>query len=165
MNLKKQLKKSVKAVEAGTLQEKATKLVGFPKDVKLNRDGTFAFPDSPGVRADLLYVLREKRLALQRQCEMFDKAESALEQFFIDTLPVSDATGLLGKRAKVQVNSKTVPTVEDWPKFYAHVAKTKSFELLQRRLNESAVKERWEDKKAIPGVGTFIAKKVSCTKI
>lgn len=165
MNLKKQLKKSVKAAEAGTLQEKATKLVGFPKEVRLNHDGTFSFPDSPGVRADLLYTLREKRLALQRQCEMFDKAESALENYFIESLPVSDATGLSGSRAKVQVNSKNVPQVEDWPKFYNYVARTKSFEFLQRRLNEKAIKERWENKKAVPGVGVFIAKKVSCTKL
>lgn len=165
MNLKKQLKKSVKAVEAGTLQEKATKLVGFPKDVKLNRDGTFAFPDAAGARADILYKLREARLKLQRQCEQFEKAEAQLRDYFIDTLPASEASGISGAKARVQIETKNVPQVEDWPKFYGYVAKTKSFELLQRRLNESAVKERWEDKKAIPGVGTFIAKKVSCTKI
>jgi hypothetical protein len=55
--------------------------------------------------------------------------------------------------------------VEDWPKLYAHIKKTGEFELMQRRLGETAVKERWDADKQVPGVGRFTAKKVSCTRV
>lgn len=165
MNLKKQLNKSVKAAKKGTLNDEPTRIAGFPKDVLLTREGEFLYPDSPGRRVDLLYELREARLKLQHTVELYEKAEGGLRDFFIETLPVSDASGLSGKRARVQIEQKPVPQVEDWPKLYAYVAKTKSFELLQRRVNEGAVKERWENHKTVPGVGTFIAKKVSCVKL
>jgi hypothetical protein len=55
--------------------------------------------------------------------------------------------------------------VADWVKFYAYVRRNAAFELLQRRLNESAIKERLDDKKPVPGVTIFNAKKVSCTKL
>jgi hypothetical protein len=168
MNLKKALKKSVKVAKNGDLKDRDLKPClpdGFPQGVRMTREGEFMFPDAPGTRADILYVLREERLKLQRVCELYEKAEGALRDYFIETLPASEASGLSGTKARVQIESRPVPQVEDWPKLYAHIKKTNNFELLQRRVNEGAVKERWEDKKQVPGVGVFIAKKVSCTKI
>lgn len=66
-------------------------------------------------------------------------------------------------RSRVQITENSVPVVADWTKFYAHIKKTGSFELLNRAVNRESVKERWELKKQVPGVTAFHAKKVSCT--
>lgn len=121
-------------------------------------------PKSLGACADLLYKTREERLKLQREVDRLEKKESALENHFIEELS-KDSTGVAGRVARVQINSKPVPVVEDWSKFYTYIKKNNAFELLQRRLSAKAVEERWEDKKQVPGVGRFNAKKVSCTKL
>ena len=70
-----------------------------------------------------------------------------------------------GHKSRVQVTESVIPTIENWKKFYAHIAKTKQFELLNRAPNRASILERWDNKKQIPGVGKFHAKKVSCTKL
>jgi hypothetical protein len=113
---------------------------------------------------DLLDDIECARLRLQKKCEALKKMETTLEEHLIQNVPKSKAGGVVGQRMRAELYSKEIPRVEDWPKFYAHVAKTKEWDLLQRRVNDGAVKERWEAKKAIPGVGKFTAIKVSLTK-
>jgi hypothetical protein len=121
-------------------------------------------PKSDAAKADLLYQTRQERYRLQHQIEELEKLEGRIEEYFINHLPAGQ-TGLAGTIARVQVETKPVPTVEDWAKLYQYIKRTGAFELLQRRLTKSAVEERWEDKKTIPGVGRFNAKSVSVTKI
>lgn len=139
--------------------------VDLPVGFRLDKQGELVLPRTPGECADLLYRTREARLAVQRQIEKLSKAEARLQDYFIETLPKSSSTGLAGSVARVQIELRTIPTVEDWPTLYAHVKRTGEFELLQRRLNEGAVRERWESGVKVAGVGTFNAKKVSCTKL
>lgn len=114
--------------------------------------------------ADLLYATRAKRLALMDTVNELEALETACKDKLIKELPKGAANGITGRVAHVEIATKAVPTVEDWSALYKYVARTKSFELLQRRLSEAAVKERWQAKKVIPGVGTFTATTVSCTK-
>lgn len=165
MKLKKLLKKSVKAVRKG---EKITLVqpVDLPKGLKTDAKGEFVLPTSPATCADLLYEIREKRLGLQRQCERFEKAEAALRDFFIETLPASSATGIAGSTARVQIEIKPVATVENWERLYAYIVKNKAFDLLQRRLGEKAAQERLDaGEGAKAGLTVFHCKRVSCTKI
>lgn len=124
-------------------------------------------PKSPAQCADLLYKTRDQRLKAQKAVDKLQVLETALKEYFINNLDanVKDSTGVAGKLARVQITRDTIPTVEDWPKFYQHIKKTGSFELLQRSVSVSAVRERWDDKKEVPGVGKFSIKKVSCTKL
>ncbi len=55
--------------------------------------------------------------------------------------------------------------VKDWDAFYKYVARTKSFDLLNRAVNREAARERWDARKQVPGMDKFHAKKVSCTKL
>src|SRR5262245_360287 len=118
------------------------------------------FPKTLGACVDLLYTLQQERLELQRQAEEIGKRESVLKEHLIQTIPKSDATGVAGKLARVTIDSKPVPKVNDWPKFYAYIKKHDAFDLLQRRVGEGAVKERWDAKENIPGVERFNAPKV-----
>jgi hypothetical protein len=123
-----------------------------------------SIPKEPAECADLLYVTREKRLALQRKIEEYELLESTLKDFFINTVS-KKSTGVAGRVARIQLENKTIPTVTDWPKLYAHIRKTGNWELLQKRVSEGAVTERWDSDHEVPGVGRFNVVKVSCTAV
>lgn len=122
-------------------------------------------PPQDAGKCDLRYLVREQRLALQKQVDALQKLETELNEHFIANLPKSEASGVAGKLARIQLGRKLIPKVADWDKFYGHILKTKSFELLQRRLSEGAVTERWEAKKDVPGVESFTIVTVSCTRL
>jgi hypothetical protein len=122
-------------------------------------------PKSLAQCADLLYKTREERYKAQRVVDKLAATEHALNEHFIANLPKSQATGIAGKLARVQVGTKPIPRVEDWPAFYLYIKKNNAFDLLQRRVNDGAIKERWEDKKQVPGVSRFNVVKVSCTAL
>ena len=123
----------------------------------------------PGAAADALYDLRQLVKVLSSLTAPFDDvlapATKVLEEHFIATLAADQSTGLQGARARVQVTTSAIPQVADWPKFYAYIKRTGSFELLGRGLSRPAITERWDAKKEIPGMGRFLAKKVSVTKL
>lgn len=125
----------------------------------------YKFPKAMGACADRLYELRNKRLAMQKEVDAVASEESALKEHIINTLPKSEASGVAGKLARVTVVTKQVPQVEDYDKFYAFVKKTGSFDLLQKRLSDAAIKERWEAGKEVPGVKAFNAVSVSINKV
>jgi hypothetical protein len=124
-----------------------------------------------GALADLLYDLEQMSASLasiaKPALEVLGPGIKAIEDHFVSTLAVGEATGVQGQKSRVQVTSKAIPQVaaEDWPKFYAHIKKTGEFELLNRAVNRKAVQDRWDAKKQVPGVKPFFAKVVSCTKL
>jgi len=122
-------------------------------------------PKTIGACADMLYELRAKRSAAQKIADELEAQEKAVKEHIIQTLPKSEASGVAGKVARVTVVTKDVPQVENWDDFYKHVKKTGSFDLMQRRLADTAVKERWDAGKQVPGVKVFHAVSVSLNKL
>lgn len=125
----------------------------------------FTIPKQIGACADLLYQLRSNRLVQQKVVDGLEEQEKALKEHIIKNLPKSKASGVSGRVANVKVETKKVAQVKDWKKFYAHVKKTGDFELLGRTIKQEAIRERWEARKKVPGVETFDAVTVSCTKV
>lgn len=126
---------------------------------------TFKFPKALGACADLVYSLRQERLAAQKVVDALEEKEKALREHIINTLPKSEATGAAGKLARVTVVTKDVPQVKDWEKFYAYVKRHNAWDLMQRRLATAAVTERWEAGKEVPGVEAFQAVTLSINKL
>ena len=120
-------------------------------------------PKSMGACADLLFDIRQQRLSAQKVVDEFKEQEKLLTDHIIDTLPKGDQ-GAIGKHHQVSVYTDAVPRAADWDAIYKHIKRTGNFELLQRRLSDTAVKERWDDGKEIPGVESFNVVKVSLTK-
>lgn len=122
-----------------------------------------------GAAADLLYELRNVGKMLGSLTASFDDvvgpAVKTLENAFVDKLAVGEASGVQGMAARVQVTESVVPVPEDWDKIYKYIKKNDAFELLGRSLKRDAIMERWDQRKQIPGVGKFHAKRVSCTKL
>lgn len=136
-------------------------------ELRLTRDVPegFTLPKTLAGCADELYERKTARLALDKQAEAAKKIETFLTEYIIDNLPRQEAEGVAGKKARVQRQPKEIPQVENWDQFYAHVKKTGSFELLQKRLGEGAVKERWANGKNVPGVGKHTTITLSVTKL
>ncbi len=128
-------------------------------------DKVFKFPKKMGACADKLYVIQGKRLALKKQVEELQKEETALKNHIIDNLPKSEASGIAGVLARVTIVKKPVPQVEDWDKFYKYIKRTGSFDLMQRRTSNGAIKERWDNGKEVPGVGHHTVVTVSMNKV
>ena len=125
----------------------------------------YKFPKALGACADKLFELRNKRLAEQKKVDEIAAEESALKNHVIENLPKSEASGVAGKLARVTVVTKQIPQVKDWDAFYKYVKKTGSFDLMQKRLTDAAIKERWEAGKEVPGVEHFNAVSVSINKV
>jgi hypothetical protein len=124
----------------------------------------FVVPKSPAKAGDLLYQLRERRYALNKEAAALEKQESALKDFLINTLPISDASGITGAIAHIQIELTEQPQIVDKMKFQAYIKKTGRFDLITGSPAAAAIREMWEAKKTIPGIGKYTAKKVSCTK-
>jgi hypothetical protein len=122
-------------------------------------------PEQLGRLVDDYYRKRENRLALQREVDKLDKDEKELKKLIIEQLRLEkiSSIGGLQKRATLQIKNK--PSVTSWPNLYSHIQKTGEFDLLQRRLTETAVAVRWEDKIVIPGVEAFPVEDLSLSNI
>ena len=125
----------------------------------------FAIPKKLGAVADMLYKVRQERLTQQKIVDDLQFQETRLREHLIDNLPKSEATGVAGAVCRASVAVKTQPRVEDWDKFYAYVKKQNAFELLQKRVSNAAVEERWEHGKEVPGVGKFNVVSISLNKL
>jgi hypothetical protein len=115
----------------------------------------FKFPKSMAACADEYLLSRDARLAMDKQAALLKEKESALKEYIINNLPKSEATGVSGKLARVSVVTKTKLKVADWDKFYGHIKKTGSFELLNKALNQAAAQERFDAGKPVPGLDTY----------
>lgn len=122
------------------------------------------YPKSMGACADMLYDLRQKRLEADKVAAELKSQENALKEYIIDNLD-KESTGACGKHHMVRVVTKHKPQVKDWDVFYKYVSRTKSFDMLQKRLSEQAVAARLDDGKQVPGVELFVAVDISLTKV
>ena len=125
----------------------------------------FAVPKALAECADLLYTTRQDRLALQKIVEELERRETQLKEQIIAHLPASQATGIAGKVARATIVPKTIPRATDWAAIFKYIKKADAFDLVQRRLSDAAVNERWEHGIEIPGVERFNTKTVSLNKV
>lgn len=134
------------------------------KVVPIAKPKPFKMPKTLAECGDALYELRAMRLEAQKVVAEIEKNEKALKERIINELPKSQASGIAGQVARVTIEIKDIPVIEDKQAFYAFIKKHNRFDLLQNRVSEAAVKEMWDDKKTVPGIGVFRAPKVSCVK-
>lgn len=125
----------------------------------------YKFPKTLGACADMLFELRNSRLAEQKKVDSIEEKEKALKSYIIEHLPKSEASGISGKLARVTVVVKQIPQVKDWDVFYKYIKRTGNFDLMQKRLSDAAIKERLEDGKLIPGVELFNIVSISMNKV
>lgn len=125
----------------------------------------FEFPSSLPQCVDLYYTTRQQRLETQRRVDELQEQESALKAYIIESLSGQDSKGISGLSARVEVKEKERPAIEDWDTFMQHVSATGEYELIQRRLSDAAVKERWEQGEVVPGTKRITVKELSVHKV
>jgi hypothetical protein len=123
-------------------------------------------PESIGRTADEYAAARELRLAMEKEVDIVKKRESELRESIIDRLSKSDDTGAAGLRYRAQIVIKEAVKVADWGVLHAWIRKNDRFDMLQKRINETAAKD-WaaEEKRLLPGTEMVKVPDVSITKI
>jgi hypothetical protein len=121
--------------------------------------------DALATLADEYAAARAARLAADRAAEELKKKEVAASTQLIAQLRLQSITSIGGKAARATLAKNEVPHVKDWDAFYAHIAKTKQFDLLERRPGKLACSSRWEDGVEIPGVEKFPVYTITLSKV
>lgn len=124
-----------------------------------------AIPQSVGRCADLYKDVRDLRLAMAKEVEEVEAFEKKVRQHIIDNLSKSEDSGAAGLRYRAQITTKVKPAVNDWTALHSYIRETARFDLLQKRVSDTAVAATWEAGEDIPGVERFNAVDVSITKI
>lgn len=124
----------------------------------------FNLPDTLAACADKLQDLKKQRYATQKLVDSIAREEAHLTAHIKDELAKQGATGISGFHARVSMNEKVVPTVQDWGALHEYIQKTGQFDLLQRRVSDAAVKERWQAGEKVAGVGEFTITTLSISK-
>lgn len=124
----------------------------------------FVFPKSLAACADLIHEVHTRRAEAQRVADAIEEEEKALRAHIIKMMP-KDSTGISGKLARVTLVQNTVVRVDDWPTLYRFIGETGSYDLLQRRVSDKAVKDRWELQKVVPGVSPFSVTNLSINQL
>ena len=111
----------------------------------------------------------ERMLAVfaQQVVDGFAEQEAEVKEYLINNLSKRDERGAVGKSYQATIVKKEIPRIADPTKFYAYMAKNKAWDMMQKRLNEAAVKDRLENARGgkLPGIEIFPALSVSLTKI
>lgn len=118
-------------------------------------------PETVGGVVDRLYTLKQRKAKLTKISNKIEEEEKLLKEKVINLLDKDDAVGISGKFGKAKIISERMPYAESWDKLQKHIVETGEFDLMQKRLSVTAVRERDE---AIPGIKFLNVKKVSLTK-
>jgi hypothetical protein len=123
------------------------------------------FPTKLGACVDKAYALRAERLEIEKQAEEIKKQEAAIKEHIIATFSKADIDGAKGKVASASISRSVKCNVKDWPLVYEYIVDNAAFDLMERRINNKAYRDRMEAGEAIPGTESFDVVTLSLTKI
>lgn len=128
-------------------------------------------PKSLGACVDKYHEARQARLAKEKEADELKAVETFIFDHIINNIPKGDG-GAVGKQFKAIRTETPQFSIEDDAAFYDYVKKTGSFDLLNRAINQKAVRERLEDPKftkkypkGVPGTKKFTKIGLSVTKL
>lgn len=100
-----------------------------------------ALPAGIGALADEYAMVRDRRLSIEKEAAAVKEREMEIYNVILANLSESTDTGAAGKAYRVQLVNKERYNVKDWSEVHKFIQKYGMFELLQRRLADTAVKE------------------------
>ena len=105
-------------------------------------------------KATLLWrALREERLAQEKIAAKIKEQEDETKQFLISSMLGQRMEGVLIDGRQTGVKTTEISIVIDKHVFSEYVLDSRSLELLQFRISESAIKELEEEGEVVPGIG------------
>lgn len=108
---------------------------------------------------------RAQRIALEHQAGEFKKLENKQKEAIEATLKLANLATGGSKTYRATVVPDLKPTATDWGLVYAYITAQGAWDIVQRRLTETAVKARWDEGVTIPGITKFPITKLSITKV
>ncbi len=107
-------------------------------------------PIVPGVgaQADLFVEVRDERYRLEKLAAKVKEREMEIYNGILSTLDESTDTGAAGEEYMVQRVEKARINVTDWPTLWKYISEEGAFDMLQKRVGDKAVEERFGDKLA-----------------
>lgn len=116
---------------------------------------------SMGAKIDKLFMLREKKRALEAQIKELDDESKIIEVELIERMDSEETDKAGGKKATASISATVVANVEDWDALFAYIHRTKYYHLLQRRVSDPAMRELFGTKGKVPGVVPFTKRKLN----
>lgn len=108
---------------------------------------------------------RERRLEADKVAKEFKRLENEIKEAIISECYKSGMKFVGGATHKVTLQTKEKPMVNDWHALYSYIYENEAWELLQRRLHEGAVKERFGLNDVVPGIEFYEVNDLSVSKV
>ena len=114
---------------------------------------------------DEFTAARETRLQADRTAKELKKQEDLLAERIIYEGHANDVKFIGGSTHKVTIQTVIKPIVADWTTMYEYMVANDAMDLVQKRINEGAVKLRLEDGIDMPFIEHIEKNKLSVSKI
>lgn len=108
--------------------------------------------------------IRAQRLDLDRQAKVVKEQEDDLQKVIISKMREQEMKALGASNGLVKLHESEEPVAENWEEIWAFIKANDAWELLHKRITTTAVKERWADGIAVPGVGKVTTYKLTVSK-
>lgn len=118
-----------------------------------------------GSMIDNLWQLREDKRKSEAATKLIEKDIEAAETELLERLDKEGMDKATGKLGTISVGEALVGTIEDWDAFTAFLAKTKNFQLVQRRISDVAYRELLGMGKPVPGIKPFTKRKLNLRSV
>jgi hypothetical protein len=118
-----------------------------------------------GILIDTYNAARVHRLAEQKNVDLLEVEEKGLKAELIAALKEGEITAAGGKTAIAKLVIRNEPAVKSIDDLYRHIRETGHFDLLYRRINTLAVKQRWDQGVVVPGVESYPVESLSLSQI
>jgi len=117
-----------------------------------------------GNLADQLHAKRDDRLAADKIAAALKSEEYALQQQLISEMEENDLSSIGGTECIIKRTTKERAIAGDWPAIQAFIVEHDAFDLLHKRLTDSAILLRRDDGVEVPGVTLMEYSKITYSK-
>ena len=104
--------------------------------------------------SDELHFEREEIRKLGELLERKKKSFKEKEKRALDRMKEAGVLSITGAHATMSVSEVTVPSIEDWKKYYRYIKQHNAFHLLERRPASKAWREEVENRRGKPVPGS-----------
>jgi hypothetical protein len=109
--------------------------------------------------------VRSQRLDLDKEVKALKTQEEGLSKVIIAKMREGDLKAIGASLGLIKLHETEEPTPENWDEIWKFVKENDAWELLHKRLTVTAVRERWADGIAVPGVGKTTVYKITPSKL
>ena len=117
-----------------------------------------------GNLADQLHAKRDDRLAADKIAAALKSEEYALQQELIHEMEENNLSSIGGTECIIKRSIKERAVAGDWTQIYGYILEHDAFDLLHKRLTDSAILLRRDDGVEVPGVTVMEYSKITYSK-